>query len=96
MDCCPTGVTHDLVKIFREKGITHVYNVGVAGDYCVKCTAIDAARAGFQSYVVEEAVASVDPGDGWRDTQQEFRDIGVKMIKMDGEEVRRVKELKAS
>lgn len=30
------GVSHDLESIFTEKGITHVYVVGLAGDYCVK------------------------------------------------------------
>jgi hypothetical protein len=30
------GVSHDLESIFKEKGITHVYVVGLAGDYCVK------------------------------------------------------------
>jgi nicotinamidase-related amidase len=30
------GVSHDLESILKEKGITHVYVVGLAGDYCVK------------------------------------------------------------
>ena len=30
------GVSHDLESILKEKGISHVYVVGLAGDYCVK------------------------------------------------------------
>ena len=30
------GVSHDLEKILKEKSISHVYVVGLAGDYCVK------------------------------------------------------------
>lgn len=30
------GVSHDLESILKDKGISHVYVVGLAGDYCVK------------------------------------------------------------
>lgn len=30
------GVSEDLESVLKEKGITHVYVVGLAGDYCVK------------------------------------------------------------
>lgn len=84
-----------MVKELTSRNITHVYNVGVAGDYCVKSTAVDAARAGFVSYVVDEAVASVDKGgEGWGAACKEFEESGVKLIGIDGEEVKRVKDLK--
>ncbi len=42
--------------------------VGLATDYCVRATAIDAVRLGFQATVLTDAVAAVDlqPGDGER------------------------------
>ena len=58
----------DLEQILREKGITQVTVVGLATDYCVKNTALDALRAGFQVTVDTNAVRGVDvePGDSER------------------------------
>lgn len=50
-----------LVKKLKEKGITHVYVVGLAMDYCVKYSAIDAKKAGFEVYVIREGTKAVDP-----------------------------------
>ena len=95
MDCHPTGVSEDLVSVFKDRGITHVYTVGVAGDYCVLFTAVDAKRAGFVSYVVEEGTKCVDMGEGWEKTKKEFEKGVVQVVGAEGEEVRRVKDLKA-
>jgi len=95
MDCCPKGVTHDLASMFKERGITHVYNVGIAGDYCLRATAVDAARAGFVSYVVEEGVKCVDPGEGWNEALKDFGEHNVSMVKIEGKEVGWVRDLKA-
>jgi len=42
--------------------------VGLATDYCVKATALDAARLGYETSLLTDAVAAVDlaPGDGAR------------------------------
>ena len=87
------GVSHDLENILREKQVSHVYVVGLAGDYCVKATAVDAAKAGFTSYVIKEAQRSVDRGQGWGDAEGEFKTAKVQVISIDGDEVRRVKTL---
>jgi len=89
------GVNVDLAESLKEKGITDVYVVGLAGDYCVKSTAIDAAKEGFKSWIIAEGVKSVDPGQGWEDAQKEMADNNVKVVSADGPEVRLVKELKA-
>jgi len=83
------GVSHDLARVFREHEITHVYVVGVAGDYCVKFTALDAAKQGFTSYVIEEGQKCVDPAC-WHDVTTDFEKGKVNVVKADGEEVRRV------
>jgi nicotinamidase/pyrazinamidase len=46
-------------------GVTDVYICGLATDYCVKATALDAAKLGFKTFVVEDACRGVDltPGD---------------------------------
>lgn len=54
--------------LLREHGIGRVVLVGLATDYCVKETALDALRKGFEVFVLEEGVRAVDlrPGDGKR------------------------------
>jgi nicotinamidase/pyrazinamidase len=58
----PTGLESRL----KERGVTRVVVVGLATDYCVKETALDSLRLGFQTTVVKDAVRAVDrsPGDG--------------------------------
>ena len=57
-----------LEALLREAGVTDVVVVGLATDYCVKATALDAARLGFATTVLRECVAAVDleAGDGER------------------------------
>lgn len=58
----------DLEEILRERGITQVTVVGLATDYCVKNTALDALRAGFAVTVDSGAArgVEVEPGDSER------------------------------
>jgi nicotinamidase-related amidase len=58
----------ELEALLRERGITQVTIVGLATDYCVKNTALDALRAGFQTTVDATAVrgVEVEPGDSER------------------------------
>ena len=55
----------DLDELLRERGITQVTVVGLATDYCVKNTALDALKAGFQVTVDSSAARGVEvqPGD---------------------------------
>ena len=56
-----TGLGDFLIK----KGIAGVYVVGLATDYCVKYTALDAVRLGFRTHVIVDATRGVNlrPGD---------------------------------
>ncbi|PWY86817.1 Isochorismatase hydrolase [Aspergillus heteromorphus CBS 117.55] len=83
-----SSVDVDLRGVLREHGITDVFCVGVAGDYCVKSTAVDAARAGFRSFLVEDATRCVDAGEGWEEAKRELREAGVGLVKSDGVEVK--------
>ena len=78
-----------LSAMLKEKGVTDVYVVGLAFDYCVKCTAADAAKEGFRTFVVEEGTKAVDPST-WEEVKQELKAKGVEVVKFDGEEVARV------
>jgi nicotinamidase/pyrazinamidase len=57
--------TTGLAALLRARGVQRVVVVGIAGDVCVKATALDALRAGFDTAVERAATASVNlqPGD---------------------------------
>lgn len=58
----------NLEALLRERGIDRVTVVGLATDYCVKYTALEALRAGFHVTVDSTAIRGVDvqPGDSER------------------------------
>jgi nicotinamidase/pyrazinamidase len=68
----------DLLELLRRRGIDRVTIVGLATDYCVKNTALDALRNGFEVAVDSEGVRGVDvnPGDSER-ALDELRESGV-------------------
>jgi nicotinamidase/pyrazinamidase len=57
-----------LESMLREAGIERVVIAGLATDYCVRATALDAVRLSFQTLVVRDGIRAVDvnPGDGER------------------------------
>ena len=84
----------DLKQRLDRAHITHVFAVGLAGDYCVKCTALDAKNNSFDVYVVEEATKSVDPSSaGWESARSQMESAGIEVIHIDGPEIERVKAL---
>ena len=65
-----TGETDatELESLLRARGVTRVVVGGLATDYCVRETVLDAMDRGFSAGVLTDAVAAVDlaPGDGDR------------------------------
>src|SRR5262245_8708385 len=57
-----------LDRLLADRGVREVVVVGLATDYCVRETGLDAVRLGFAATVAREAVRAVDlaPGDGER------------------------------
>ena len=92
--CVETGgVNIDLESTLKEHHVTDVFIVGIAGDYCVKYTAIDAAERGFKSYVVEDAVKCVDPDDGWKEVKAELVDRGIQIIGSNSSQLNAVRHM---
>jgi len=58
----------DLAERLRILRIEHVTIAGLATDYCIKSTVLDALKAGFRVSVINEGIRAVDvePGDGKR------------------------------
>ena len=65
-----TGVTSPtgLAELLRQHGAERVVVIGLATDYCVKETALDAIKEGFATTVLSAGIRAVDlePGDGAR------------------------------
>ncbi len=55
----------NLELYLKRKGIKRVFVGGLATDYCVKGTVLDACRLGFETYLLADAIRGVDikPGD---------------------------------
>ncbi len=68
----------------HEHGVAQVYIVGLASDYCVKFTALDAQRLGFATYVIEDVCRGVNlaPNDVAL-ALNELRQAGVHVIRSD-------------
>ncbi len=71
-------VPTQLDELLRDRRIERTVVCGLATDYCVKATALDAARLGYETYLLLDAVRPVDlaPGDGDR-AIDEMRAAGV-------------------
>ncbi len=70
-----------LSEYLREKGVTDVYIAGLATDYCVKFTALDALALGFNVHLIEDACRGVNlqKGDVER-AVEEMEKAGVRVI----------------
>jgi len=72
----PTG----LVGYLKERGLTTVFLVGLATDFCVFWSAMDARKAGFNALVIEDATRGIDAGGSMGRAWQGMLGAGVKRI----------------
>lgn len=78
-DLVPT----ELVSILRARDIRRVVVCGLATDYCVRATALDAVVLGYPTSVLVDGIRAVDlhPGDGAA-ALAELRAAGVELVGM--------------
>ena len=69
-----------LASLLRERGITTVYCCGLATDFCVAWSALDARDAGFDTLVIEDACRAIDQNGSLAAARRRMIDAGVKLI----------------
>jgi nicotinamidase/pyrazinamidase len=71
----------ELAQQLRDLGCTRLFIGGLATDYCVRATVLDALAAGLEVVVLTDAIRAVDvrPGDGQR-ALQEIRARGAQVV----------------
>ncbi len=71
----------NLAEVLHDRGVRRVFVCGLATDYCVKATALEARAHGFETFVVTDAIAAVNlaPSDEER-AHAQLREGGVRAV----------------
>ncbi|MBL0374928.1 bifunctional nicotinamidase/pyrazinamidase [Rhizobium sp. KVB221] len=72
----PTG----LAGYLRERGIARIVLCGLATDFCVAYSALDAVKAGFEAQVVLDACRGIDLGGSMATMIDKMKQAGVQLI----------------
>jgi nicotinamidase/pyrazinamidase len=72
----PTG----LAGYLRERSFTRVFISGLAFDFCVRYSAEDARRIGFDVVVIEEGCRGIDVNNSVADTRAAFKELDVLLV----------------
>ena len=72
----PTG----LAGYLRERGLTRVFLAGLAFDFCVRYSAEDAHREGFEVIVIEDACRGIDVDGSMAQTRRALADLRIPCI----------------
>ena len=68
-----------LAAYLRGRGATAVYLAGLAADYCVYYSALDALAAGFPTFVIADATRAIS-AEGWAAAQADLRQRGGQLL----------------
>jgi nicotinamidase/pyrazinamidase len=69
-----------LAGYLKERGFRRVFCAGLATDFCVAWTALDAKAAGFETYLIEDASRAIDANGSLERAQADLRAAGVQII----------------
>lgn len=72
--------TTGLGGYLKQRGIKRVFVVGLATDFCVAWTAMDARKQGFETYVIEDACRGIDAQGSLAKSWAAMKAAGVKRI----------------
>ncbi|MGB0505381.1 MAG: bifunctional nicotinamidase/pyrazinamidase [Pikeienuella sp.] len=72
----PTG----LAGYLRERGVERLVMAGLATDFCVRFSAVDAAKLGFDVTVVMDACRAIDLDGSLKAAEADMRENGVKLV----------------
>lgn len=72
-----------LCGYLRERGFRRVYLCGLATDFCVKWSALDARREGFEVSVIEDACRAIDLDGSLAAARAEMQAAGVEILSSD-------------
>ena len=64
----------------RERGVTDVVLVGLATDFCVRYSAVDAAKLGFGVTVIKSACRAIDMDGSLAEARKDMLNHGVKLV----------------
>jgi nicotinamidase/pyrazinamidase len=74
------ATTTGLAGYLRERGLTRVFFAGLAYDYCVGYSALDARRLGFPAVVLRDACRAIDLEGSVDAMEAQFAEAGVAVI----------------
>lgn len=69
-----------LAGYLKERGVDTVFVTGLATDFCVAWTALDARKLGFNAYVIEDATRAIDLNGSLAAAWKQMTEAGVKRI----------------
>lgn len=72
-----------LAGYLRERGLKRVFLCGLAYDFCVGFSAIDARRSGFEALVIKDACRAINIGGSLGAIEKAFQETGVVTISSD-------------
>ena len=73
-----------LDEYLKERGVDQLYMLGLATDYCVKFTALDARQLGLQVHLIEDGCRGVNLSPGDSDAAlAELREAGCRIVRSD-------------
>ena len=74
-----SGFESNLHEFLQKDGVTHLYIVGLAIDYCVKATALDAKKKGYKTHILIDVCRGVDKKTTAK-AIEEMKAVGIEIL----------------